>query len=163
MLQHEHEQRLRLEEMVEQLARQHSNLEQAAKEASVNPNSISAISITSNRPLNVAQSDEDEENEFFDAEEGTEADFIVTLPHMGHRYEQFYNVLLVCCFGDGICWLGAEGSGNWLSGMWSQGPFILWACSVRLLYLKASSKIYFCWFLVLPCSFSMGDEVGMKV
>lgn len=36
MLQHEHEQRLRLEEMVEQLAKQHSHLERAAKEASAN-------------------------------------------------------------------------------------------------------------------------------
>ncbi|XP_023210192.1 oxysterol-binding protein 2-like [Centruroides sculpturatus] len=33
MLQHEHEQRLRLEDMVEQLAKQHSHLERAAKEA----------------------------------------------------------------------------------------------------------------------------------
>lgn len=32
MLQHERDQRQRLEEMVEQLARQHSNLEQAAKD-----------------------------------------------------------------------------------------------------------------------------------
>ena len=33
MLQHEHEQRLRLEEMVEQLAKQHSNLEKQARKS----------------------------------------------------------------------------------------------------------------------------------
>lgn len=32
MLQHERDQRMRLEEMVEQLARQHSSLEQAAQD-----------------------------------------------------------------------------------------------------------------------------------
>ncbi|KAG1705475.1 Oxysterol-binding protein 1 [Nymphon striatum] len=89
MLQHEHEQRLRLEDMVEQLARQHSNLEQAAKEASVNPNSITAVAAALASSHGAAQSEEEDENEneneFFDAEEGTEADFIVTLPHKGHR------------------------------------------------------------------------------
>lgn len=64
LLQHEHESRLRLEEMIEQLAKQHSHLEQRAiKEAAINsPKS--------------ANSDEEE---FFDAEE-TAADFFVSFP-----------------------------------------------------------------------------------
>ncbi|XP_015917026.1 oxysterol-binding protein 1 isoform X2 [Parasteatoda tepidariorum] len=68
MLQHEHEQRLRLEEMVEQLAKQHSHLERAAKEASSNSPGM--------------HSDDDE---FYDAEEETGSDFLITIPGKGHR------------------------------------------------------------------------------
>uniref|UniRef100_V5I3D4 Oxysterol-binding protein n=1 Tax=Ixodes ricinus TaxID=34613 RepID=V5I3D4_IXORI len=72
MLQHEHEQCLRLQEMVEQLAKQHSHLERAAKEAS-QPSQHNSSS---------AHSDEDE---FFDAPEHSAADFVVSIPNKGHR------------------------------------------------------------------------------
>ncbi|XP_067136347.1 oxysterol-binding protein 1 isoform X2 [Centruroides vittatus] len=72
MLQHEHEQRLRLEDMVEQLAKQHSHLERAAKEAAA----------TSGVNSPGIHSDDDE---FYDAEEHTAADFVVTIPGKGHR------------------------------------------------------------------------------
>ncbi|GBM53085.1 Oxysterol-binding protein 1 [Araneus ventricosus] len=68
MVQHEHEQRLRLEEMVEQLAKQHSHLERAAKEASSNSPGM--------------HSDDDE---FYDAEEETGSDFVITIPGKVHR------------------------------------------------------------------------------
>ncbi|XP_055945892.1 oxysterol-binding protein 1-like [Argiope bruennichi] len=68
MVQHEHEQRLRLEEMVEQLAKQHSHLERAAKEASANSPGM--------------HSDDDE---FYDAEEETGSDFVITIPGKVHR------------------------------------------------------------------------------
>lgn len=64
--------------MVEQLARQHSHLEQAAqKQANAPPGSlVLAHSI---------HSEEDEDNEFFDAEEDEmKADYIVQVP-IGHR------------------------------------------------------------------------------
>ncbi|XP_055374867.1 oxysterol-binding protein 1 isoform X2 [Condylostylus longicornis] len=54
MLQHEREQRQRLEEMVEQLARQHTQLEQAAHR--IIPNTANTTS-------------DDEDNEFYDAQE----------------------------------------------------------------------------------------------
>ena len=78
MLAHEHEQRRRLEDMVEQLARQHSHLEQAAQQqarvTNSNPNSSVAT----------GHSEEDDENEFFDAEDEIKADYIVQVP-IGHR------------------------------------------------------------------------------
>ncbi|XP_044740624.1 oxysterol-binding protein 1 [Chrysoperla carnea] len=54
MLQHEREQKLRLEEFVEQLARQHSHLEKAATQHA------------QQRPNNVGSEEEEEDNEFFD-------------------------------------------------------------------------------------------------
>ena len=71
MLQHERDQRLHLEEMVEQLARQHSHLEQAAAHQG-------------QRPLVTSPSD-DEDNEFYDAQEGAsiasnEDSFILKIP-----------------------------------------------------------------------------------
>lgn len=64
LLQHEHDSRLRLEEMIEQLAKQHSHLEQRAiKEAAINS----------------PKSPNSEDEEFFDAEE-TAADFFVSFP-----------------------------------------------------------------------------------
>lgn len=83
MLSHEHEQRRRLEEMVEQLARQHSHLEQAAQQQA-------RSAVTSGHSIH---SEEDDENEFFDAEEddakaatatAASADYIVQVP-IGHR------------------------------------------------------------------------------
>ncbi|XP_054717712.1 oxysterol-binding protein 1-like [Uloborus diversus] len=68
-LQIEYDKRLRLEEMVEQLAKQHSHLERAAKEAvSVNSPGI--------------HSDDDE---FYDAEEETASEFVIKIPGKGHR------------------------------------------------------------------------------
>ncbi|GFS49316.1 oxysterol-binding protein 1 [Nephila pilipes] len=68
MVQHEHEQRLRLEEMVEQLAKQHSHLERAAKEASANSPGMHS-----------------DDEEFYDAEEETGSDFVITIPGKVHR------------------------------------------------------------------------------
>ncbi|XP_067915941.1 oxysterol-binding protein 1-like [Heterodontus francisci] len=75
-LQHEREQRIRLEETLEQLAKQHNNLERAFRGATVLPacSTLSTGSVkgsTSSRDL----SDEDDENEFFDAMEDV-AEFI---------------------------------------------------------------------------------------
>lgn len=84
MLSHEHEQRRRLEDMVEQLARQHSHLEQAAQQqARATPSGVPAGS----GPLlaHSIHSEEDEENEFFDAEDvEIQEDYIVQVP-IGHR------------------------------------------------------------------------------
>ena len=79
MLAHEHEQRRRLEDMVEQLARQHSHLEKAAQQQArvANPNSSGGTGHS-------AHSEEDDENEFFDAEDEVKADLIVQVP-IGHR------------------------------------------------------------------------------
>lgn len=68
--------------MVEQLARQHSHLEQAAQQqARATPSGVSGGS----GPLaaHSIHSEEDEDNEFFDAEDET-ADYIVQVP-IGHR------------------------------------------------------------------------------
>ncbi|KAK2720637.1 oxysterol-binding protein 1-like isoform X2 [Artemia franciscana] len=71
---YEHEQRGRLQQMVEQLARQHSSLEQAAKfRVSKLPNSSTGTS---------AHSDDDE-GEFYDAQD--ENEFVVQVPLIGHR------------------------------------------------------------------------------
>ncbi|XP_034237415.1 oxysterol-binding protein 1 isoform X2 [Thrips palmi] len=79
MLQHERDQRLRLEEIVEQLARQHSHLEQAAKDHQTPRTSMPHSS----------PSDEDEDNEFYDAQSDqshseNQQNFIIKIP-MGHR------------------------------------------------------------------------------
>jgi hypothetical protein len=77
MLQHERDQKLHLEEMVEQLARQHSHLEQAAahqnQRAHGGTNSLTSPS-------------DDEDNEFYDAQEGAstvsseDTSFILKIP-----------------------------------------------------------------------------------
>lgn len=79
MLQHERDQRLRLEDIVEQLARQHSHLEQAAKDHQTPKTSMPHSS----------PSDEDEDNEFYDAQSDqshseNQQNFIIKIP-MGHR------------------------------------------------------------------------------
>lgn len=89
MLSHEHEQRRRLEDMVEQLARQHSHLEQAARQQARATTTISSLSATmgGGGGESLVHSEEDEDNEFFDAEEEedqVETDFIVQVP-FGHR------------------------------------------------------------------------------
>lgn len=79
MLQHEREQKVHLEEMVEQLARQHSHLEQAAAHQGIltfNSTIVPFINLNflgqrshGNSALVTSPSD-DEENEFYDAQEG---------------------------------------------------------------------------------------------
>ncbi|XP_058829798.1 oxysterol-binding protein 1 isoform X2 [Topomyia yanbarensis] len=77
MLQHERDQKLQLEQMVEQLARQHSHLEQAAHR---------------HRPNAATSASDDEDNEFYDAqEEGgsvasqEDSSFILKIPVAHHR------------------------------------------------------------------------------
>lgn len=90
MLSHEHEQRRRLEDMVEQLARQHSHLEQAARQqarAATTVLSSSSTAMGGGGSESLAHSEEEDDNEFFDAEEDedqVETDFIVQVP-FGHR------------------------------------------------------------------------------
>ncbi len=89
MLSHEHEQRRRLEDMVEQLARQHSHLEQAAAQQQQHQasrgGSGGGVGGGASQAHSV-HSEEEEDNEFFDAEEDDQlrADFIVQVP-IGHR------------------------------------------------------------------------------
>lgn len=76
LLKHEHETRLELEEMIEQLAKQHSHLEQRAlKEAAINS----------------PKSSNSDDEEFFDAEE-TAADFFVSLPGRAHRVASIHTL-----------------------------------------------------------------------
>lgn len=75
MLQHERDQRVHLEEMVEQLARQHSHLEQAA-----------AHQGQRHKDVSVTSPSDDEDNEFYDAQEGgsiasnEDTSFILKIP-----------------------------------------------------------------------------------
>ncbi|PSN47433.1 Oxysterol-binding protein 1 [Blattella germanica] len=97
MLQHERDQRLRLEDMVEQLARQLGGLEQAAKEHSIPVRDRSSECYRSSTPSKLhgsdvshsSPSDDDDENEFYDAQDeacnqDSEANFILKIP-LGHR------------------------------------------------------------------------------
>ncbi|XP_073716671.1 oxysterol-binding protein 1 isoform X4 [Misgurnus anguillicaudatus] len=79
-LQAEREQRMRLEETLEQLAKQHNHLERAFRGATVLPPSQSNPSIDSKGSAQGKgdASDEDEENEFFDACE--EVQEFITVP-----------------------------------------------------------------------------------
>ncbi|KAJ8416481.1 hypothetical protein AAFF_G00357690 [Aldrovandia affinis] len=79
-LQSEREQRVRLEETLEQLAKQHNNLERAFRGATVLPASQanSATDRKGSAPGKGDMSDEDEENEFFDAME--DAPEFITVP-----------------------------------------------------------------------------------
>lgn len=72
LLEHEHSQRLKLEEQLEQLARQHSHLEKAAKEAA-----------SSGGWNNYTTGSEGDEEEFFDAPEENDRphDFVLSLPN----------------------------------------------------------------------------------
>uniref|UniRef100_A0A8C4RHF2 Oxysterol-binding protein n=1 Tax=Erpetoichthys calabaricus TaxID=27687 RepID=A0A8C4RHF2_ERPCA len=76
-LQYEQEQRIRLEETIEQLAKQHNSLEQACREAPVlSSNLVTISSIAKGENLSITSrlmetSDEDEETEYFDAMEDT--------------------------------------------------------------------------------------------
>ncbi|KAM6972754.1 oxysterol-binding protein 1 [Aplochiton taeniatus] len=68
-LQAERDQRVRLEETLEQLAKQHNHLERAFRGATVLPPSLSNPALDSKGSSKGDASDEDDENEFFDAME----------------------------------------------------------------------------------------------
>ncbi|XP_025965014.2 oxysterol-binding protein 1 [Dromaius novaehollandiae] len=82
-LQHERDQRIRLEETLEQLAKQHNHLERAFRGATVLPANAPGTGGSAKDPCCPAKgdvSDEDDDNEFFDAPE------IITMPEsMGHK------------------------------------------------------------------------------
>ncbi|NXI92523.1 OSBP1 protein, partial [Psophia crepitans] len=82
-LQHERDQRIRLEETLEQLAKQHNHLERAFRGATVLPAGPAGTGGSAKDPCCPAKgdlSDEDDDNEFFDAPE------IITVPEsMGHN------------------------------------------------------------------------------
>ncbi|XP_055355969.1 oxysterol-binding protein 1-like [Paramacrobiotus metropolitanus] len=85
MLGHEHDQRVRLAEMVEQLAKQHSSLEEAAKAEAAKSSTMKGSqpggsSANSGKPIATGPSDEDE---FFDAQDNFPEEFVVSvsIPH----------------------------------------------------------------------------------
>ncbi|XP_073803561.1 oxysterol-binding protein 1 isoform X8 [Danio rerio] len=86
-LQAEREQRVRLEETLEQLAKQHNHLERAFRGATVLPPSQSnpAIDSKGSVPGKGDASDEDEENEFFDACEDVQEFITVPADPKYHR------------------------------------------------------------------------------
>ncbi|XP_043924243.1 oxysterol-binding protein 2-like [Protopterus annectens] len=87
-LQYERDQRTRLEETIEQLAKQHNSLERACQGAPVLvTNSIRTSNTTkgSVRPVKIEASDEDEETEYFDAMEDAQAFITVTADPKQHR------------------------------------------------------------------------------
>uniref|UniRef100_A0A8C1PCF5 Oxysterol-binding protein n=1 Tax=Cyprinus carpio TaxID=7962 RepID=A0A8C1PCF5_CYPCA len=88
-LQSEREQRVRLEETLEQLAKQHNHLERAFRGATVLPSSQSNPAIDSKGTVQLKPkgdaSDEDEENEFFDACEDVQEFITVPADPKYHR------------------------------------------------------------------------------
>ncbi|XP_077102129.1 oxysterol-binding protein 1 isoform X4 [Siphateles boraxobius] len=86
-LQAEREQRVRLEETLEQLAKQHNHLERAFRGATVLPPSQSnpAIDNKGSAPVKGDASDEDDENEFFDACEDVQEFITVPADPKYHR------------------------------------------------------------------------------
>lgn len=74
LLDHEHNQRGKLEEQLEQLARQHSHLEKCAKEAASGGWSY---------PQSAGS--EGDEDEFFDAAEENAVDFMLAMPSQKHK------------------------------------------------------------------------------
>ncbi|NXC88369.1 OSBP2 protein, partial [Cercotrichas coryphoeus] len=89
LLQHEREQRIRLEETIEQLAKQHNSLERACRGApglaSGTASSASAAKAGSVQSAKGEASDEDEETEYFDAMEDAPAFITVTADPKHHR------------------------------------------------------------------------------
>uniref|UniRef100_A0ABM5F2Q3 Oxysterol-binding protein n=1 Tax=Pogona vitticeps TaxID=103695 RepID=A0ABM5F2Q3_9SAUR len=86
-LQHEREQRIRLEETIEQLAKQHNSLERACRGA---PSHSSSTTIHASKGGSVQSvkgeaSDEDEETEYFDAMEDAHAFITVAADPSKHR------------------------------------------------------------------------------
>ncbi|XP_048467264.1 oxysterol-binding protein 2-like isoform X2 [Rhincodon typus] len=87
-LQYEREQRIRLEETIEQLAKQHNSLERACRGAPALPTSSTEVSSTSKarvRHVKGETSDEDEETEYFDAMESAPEFITVTTDPTKHR------------------------------------------------------------------------------
>ncbi|XP_074869251.1 oxysterol-binding protein 2 isoform X2 [Carettochelys insculpta] len=87
-LQHEREQRIRLEETIEQLAKQHNSLERACRGAPSLSSSTTGVSSTAKgsvQPTKGEASDEDEETEYFDAMEDAPAFITVTADPKRHR------------------------------------------------------------------------------
>ncbi|NXE00627.1 OSBP2 protein, partial [Chaetorhynchus papuensis] len=89
LLQHEREQRIRLEETIEQLAKQHNSLERACRGApglaSGTASISSAAKAGSVQSAKGEASDEDEETEYFDAMEDAPAFITVTADPKHHR------------------------------------------------------------------------------
>uniref|UniRef100_A0A8B9YY97 Oxysterol-binding protein n=1 Tax=Buteo japonicus TaxID=224669 RepID=A0A8B9YY97_9AVES len=85
MLQYEREQRIRLEETIEQLAKQHNSLERACRGAP----GLSSSSTGSVQSAKGEASDEDEETEYFDAMEDAPAFITVTADPKHHRYDSY--------------------------------------------------------------------------
>ncbi|XP_069070548.1 oxysterol-binding protein 2 isoform X4 [Pleurodeles waltl] len=81
VLQHEREQRIRLEETIEQLAKQHNSLERACRGAPDLSAGLKCVSISTKggvHPSKRDASDEDEETEYFDAMEDAPSFITVT-------------------------------------------------------------------------------------
>ncbi|MBN3272843.1 OSBP2 protein, partial [Polyodon spathula] len=87
-LQYEREQRIRLEETIEQLAKQHNSLERACRQAPAltNTPAVSSTATGCAQPLKGEASDEDEETEYFDAMEDAPAFITVAADHKQHRH-----------------------------------------------------------------------------
>ncbi|KFM08091.1 Oxysterol-binding protein 2, partial [Aptenodytes forsteri] len=88
VLQYEREQRIRLEETIEQLAKQHNSLERACRGAPGLSSSSTGITSTAKGSVQSAKgeaSDEDEETEYFDAMEDAPAFITVTADPKHHR------------------------------------------------------------------------------
>uniref|UniRef100_A0AAZ3P3H0 Oxysterol-binding protein n=1 Tax=Oncorhynchus tshawytscha TaxID=74940 RepID=A0AAZ3P3H0_ONCTS len=77
-LQYEREQRIHLEETIEQLAKQHNSLERAWREAPTLSANTPNLSVGSFLPQKGEASDEDEDTEYFDAMEDSPAFITVT-------------------------------------------------------------------------------------
>ncbi|NXT20099.1 OSBP1 protein, partial [Syrrhaptes paradoxus] len=89
-LQYEREQRIRLEETIEQLAKQHNSLERACRGAPGLAAASTGIASTAKGSVQSAKgeaSDEDEETEYFDAMEDAPAFITVTADPKHHRYK----------------------------------------------------------------------------
>lgn len=80
LLHHEHESRLKLEDLVEQLAKQHSHLEQRAIKQQQSTGDGQG---GNGGAFNTTENTEDDE--FYDAEENNTLDFVVTFPGKAHR------------------------------------------------------------------------------
>ncbi|XP_023930845.1 oxysterol-binding protein 1 isoform X2 [Lingula anatina] len=78
LLQHEHEQRVRLEDMVEQIAKQQQNLEKQARKSLAAANLHSKIDTNDTEPK---EGSEEEEDDFFDALDIQHTEYQVALPH----------------------------------------------------------------------------------
>ncbi|OQV25318.1 Oxysterol-binding protein 1 [Hypsibius exemplaris] len=79
MLGHEHDQRLRLAEMVEQLAKQHSNLEEAAKAETAMVYSSMKLQQPGGPGKHVPTGLPSDEDEFFDAQDRFPEEFVVSV------------------------------------------------------------------------------------